>query len=294
MNAKHGVWIVVGAACSACAPLQQAPLVYSSKITVGVDVAGTSTETPGFSFAVGYKQVDAAYVPVAVAKPCDTGQANIDCSSPIYALQTLEGTTTTEGSHQTGPSEAQAKDDIRRYDEARKAATVARLTADDTKLALGVATKRVGALRARQPAAAASAPLFTEAEQLEMANADTTLKTLQTAQTAAAQAATDAQAAADKLQPKAVEAQQILDTLNRKDAYSVYGRFEGEIVGKSSEASVGLGKVFSTGVASQSLAAGLQKYYEGLGSAACFDSVAKLAIADETKKLDLLATCRAK
>ena len=56
---------------TACAPLQQAPLVYSSKLVVGLDVSTSTTENPGFSFSAGVKTVDAAYVPVAVSKAND-------------------------------------------------------------------------------------------------------------------------------------------------------------------------------------------------------------------------------
>jgi hypothetical protein len=68
---------------SGCA-LQQAPLVYSSKISVGVDLSATSSETPGASINLGYKSIDAAYVPVAVSKKIDdksTGQ-----TTPVIEL----------------------------------------------------------------------------------------------------------------------------------------------------------------------------------------------------------------
>lgn len=53
---------------SACAALQQAPLLYASKATVGLDVSTSTTETPGGSISIGVKIVDYAYVPVAVSK----------------------------------------------------------------------------------------------------------------------------------------------------------------------------------------------------------------------------------
>jgi hypothetical protein len=75
---------------SACAPLAQAPLVYSSKNSFGVDISATSTETPGVSLAIGVKMVDAAYVPVAVAVPCNSanGQATPDaCKDDLFKLE---------------------------------------------------------------------------------------------------------------------------------------------------------------------------------------------------------------
>jgi len=64
--------IAAGAMClmAACAPMKQAPLVYVSKQTIGIDISATQTETPGVSLNLGYKSVDAAYVPVAVVVEC--------------------------------------------------------------------------------------------------------------------------------------------------------------------------------------------------------------------------------
>jgi uncharacterized coiled-coil protein SlyX len=53
---------------SGCTPLQQAPLVYTSTSTLGVGVGLNTTEGPGFDVTLGYKSVDSAYVPVAVSK----------------------------------------------------------------------------------------------------------------------------------------------------------------------------------------------------------------------------------
>ena len=62
---------------SGCAHLEQAPLVYTSKTSFGLEVSTTSTESPGISMIVGFKQVDAAYVPVAVARKCGSGEKEI-------------------------------------------------------------------------------------------------------------------------------------------------------------------------------------------------------------------------
>lgn len=53
---------------TACSALEQAPLVYTSKQVVGIDVSAPTTESSGITASVGYKNVDAAYVPVAVSK----------------------------------------------------------------------------------------------------------------------------------------------------------------------------------------------------------------------------------
>ena len=43
-----------------CAHLEQAPLVYSSKTTLGVEVSTASVEAPGLAIALGFRQIDAA------------------------------------------------------------------------------------------------------------------------------------------------------------------------------------------------------------------------------------------
>ena len=76
---------------AACAPLQQAPLVYSSKTSMGIDLSTPTSEQPGVSINIGFKQVDAAYVPVAVAKDCDTGKGVQNCQHKIYELMKITG-----------------------------------------------------------------------------------------------------------------------------------------------------------------------------------------------------------
>ena len=91
---KKIVALSIAVACTACSALDQAPLVYSSKTSVGIDVSGTSTENLGLSVSVGFKQVDAAYVPVAVAKPCDNDNKdkNNKCNNKEYEIVKLTGT----------------------------------------------------------------------------------------------------------------------------------------------------------------------------------------------------------
>jgi hypothetical protein len=78
--------LVVFVTLAACAPLQQAPLIYSSKTTVGIDVSTPTSEQPGVTINIGFKMVDAAYVPVAVAKECDTKKGSKNCEDPMYKL----------------------------------------------------------------------------------------------------------------------------------------------------------------------------------------------------------------
>jgi hypothetical protein len=59
---------------AACAPLQQAPLVYTSGVTVGLKVGVSPTQADAFETVIGFKMLDAAYVPVAVSKPDANGE----------------------------------------------------------------------------------------------------------------------------------------------------------------------------------------------------------------------------
>jgi len=53
MRKINFVTLISGGLLLGCSPLQQAPLVYSSKVSVGVDVSATSTETPGAGVTIG-------------------------------------------------------------------------------------------------------------------------------------------------------------------------------------------------------------------------------------------------
>ncbi len=92
---KDSGWVVlvVLLICFGCAPLRQAPLIYASKASVGVDVSATTTEQPGVAINLGYKQIDAAYVPVAVAKDCDKDAAGSveKCTADTYKVISVAG-----------------------------------------------------------------------------------------------------------------------------------------------------------------------------------------------------------
>jgi hypothetical protein len=300
MNRVRWSALLVGLGGVACAPLQQAPLVYSSKIAVGVDISATSTEAPGFGFVVGYKQVDAAYVPVAVALPCDPSAAGAKCDTQTYALKELNGTSLTEGERRSGPTVERAKLALKDYGLAQEAAFDARRQVSDLDKRIADVQQRIAKLAAGAgaPAAAAGADAAASAppagndpppgaEELNRQR-----ESLIKERAAAESRRLEAEKRAKALEPEAEVAQQFLDKLTQRDAYSVFGRFEGDITGGTDQGRVSLGKVFSTGVASQNLTAGLRKYYEGLTASACFEAVAKLNLADDKEKLRLLAACQ--
>ena len=318
-----------------CAPLQQAPLVYSSKTAAGFEISTTSTETPGISVIIGFKQVEAAYVPVAVAKPCE--DKTTDCTKDIYKLHLVTGGSNTEGSRRTGASAEEAQAAIDKYTAAQKKVDGSATAKSSVEDEIRTYTTRKAVLSAKvdaydkekasyQKASMARDELqkkragniaLTEEETKQLAVAEDLIKKLDAARltaddekelggldskisvaqsklkTAIAELTTN-QTERDKLKPSAKEAEQLLDTLRRTDAFSVYGRFESSTGAESAKVSVGLGKIFSTGVASQNLSAGLQRYYENLGVAQCYDSVAKLSdvIKDQAKLEKLIGDCR--
>ena len=61
----------LGIACmlvSGCSPLQQAPLMYTSKQTLGIDLTTPTAESPSLTFNLGFMNLDAVYIPLAVSK----------------------------------------------------------------------------------------------------------------------------------------------------------------------------------------------------------------------------------
>ncbi|MBC3384940.1 hypothetical protein [Pseudomonas sp. SWRI179] len=64
-----GMFFVVAAAGVGCAPLQQAPLVYTSSHVIGVKIGVAPTQPESLEAVIGYKDLDAAYAPVAVSNP---------------------------------------------------------------------------------------------------------------------------------------------------------------------------------------------------------------------------------
>ena len=315
------------ASCYGCAPLQQAPLVYASKTAVGIDISGTSTESPGVSITVGLKQVDAAYVPVAVAKPCDD-RLQVDCKAKAYELQVLTGRSDTEGTRRSGPSAEEAKKALQDYDVALKRVTSAKQAQTGISDEIGALSRRKAELEAKRDSPQMAAQSFpssdqaarqgtqvekddqqtpgivghagsqssalSRAESSELAGIGDRITSAQDRLKKSSEDVRALEADAEKLKPQAIQAEQQLDRLGRTDAFSVYGRFEGSGSAEPGKAAVGLGKVFSTGVASQHLSSGLGKYYESIGLAACYDAVAKLSekIVDTEKLKELIKNCQ--
>lgn len=306
----------------ACAPLQQAPLVYSSKVAVGVDLSSNATENPGISITLGVKTVDVAYVPVAVSKEVDAKSANGTATPEILPIFAQYGQGSTDGDTKNLTDAKKQK--INAYIDARKAAVDATTlqTSEDAKLAelkrqqaaIALAIKTLDTLGAQPPqpvptaAAAAMSPASADAaldvataaantkrddaiqktlnpqlldikdpEILAMPKGTLDLSSLRSrlatklvekdsalpiqakASEAARNDAAEKTARANDLFQQAAQAASLLQT-SKTDAMSVFGRFDSTSSATApatgaSGAAAGLliGKVFSTGLASQNL-----------------------------------------
>ena len=317
MNASRCSLFALGAlALAGCATLEQAPLVYSSKTSVGVDISTTSTETPGLSMSVGFKQVDAAYVPVAVAKACQTEKNSAECDTELHRIQVVGGKEQLgDETPQAKPGDAAAVTETLRRQLDGYIKTAEKATADKNtyeqsltqKKLLEVAWKKKNELKEESKKLAqfqtsangTTTPPETITEQQKKVDA---LKLSQQEQDVTAninseseynQAISllniDALSRGMQESKRAADAQlelfkQTKEALtNRGDSYSVFGSFRGRTGvgaknGSGAQAEVGLGKIFATGVASQKISGGLSEYYSNRSKDVCYRAVAEASI----------------
>lgn len=271
----------------ACAPLQQAPLVYSSKVSIGIDISGTATEQPGVSINVGYKQIDAAYVPVAVAKPCEETEAGKrdNCTDKIYQLKEIEGKNKVGDSEvPKGALEAAQKriSEFKQISQARDSADTelarAKLRlADAEKQLSDLANEKANALKVATDKGGVG---LTTDESILLAERKKRSSQVDVEKAAVATAEGQKKKTDEAFNSAnvtgLVEAYGLVGGENSKtDAYSVFGSFDantkasaevGGAAAPKGEVGLALGKVFSTGVASQNLTEGLRRYYAGLGA----------------------------
>lgn len=285
--------------CASCAPLQQAPLVYSSKATVGLDVSTPTTENPGISINIGVKVVDAAYVPVAVSKEIDS-RATDKATIGITPIQAIYGQGNNDGTPHLLEAEnkekinvylnakaelAKAGEDVAKNERERAelnrvlgridAALASLKDFTTTPETLDEKRDRVfaeinGTLLTELAAAGVSIPPISAdaARKYDASNTqrsletakDTTTKKVEFSNAEAARLSkiADAKASeAQRLLSEAAKAANLLKT-SKTDAYSVYGRFDSNGSGNQSggdkpTAQLLVGKIFSTGLASQNL-----------------------------------------
>ena len=229
-------------AISGCAPLEQAPLIYTSTVTFGASTGVNTTETPGFDFSLGYKHVDAAYVPVAVSKKGDK----------TIEIKEIKAENSDSNNKLTTPSQIQHQEVTKKTDEI-----------NDFKKQQEQLTSSIALKQKRQE---------TISSQLQENSIDDETKRSLNAelQTLARDIGIDKKNSEQinykllSLEPELKNLKEKLginDETNGKglknDAYSVYGSFDSKtsVFGSTNpKADNGLGKVFSTGVAAQLLA----------------------------------------
>lgn len=284
---------------SACAPLAQAPLVYSSKVSGGLSIVTTVADSPGVDVNIGYKAADTAYVPVAVSQPCAKTEGSSGCigSNPITVISAGDNNSS-DGDIREERLEAAR----RAASEALKPEARAQSEVDKARIALDSdpANQQVLALQARldvvrtlpanpdgspasiQGETEASLTVKRDAAQAAIANLRSTLAARQQELTAAS----DARKNADTLVAALEESLRRQGSSVRQDAYSVFGSFNNTTSGNGSTsskpgegssspsvtASMTLGKVFSTGMASQNVTDGLRRSATITATAQCLQA----------------------
>jgi hypothetical protein len=264
---------------NACAPLQQAPLVYSSKVAVGIDVSATSTETPGVGISVGYKQVDAAYVPVAVARKCEV-PTEANCLNEKYAILPLNGHYDNSNSDQQTPSQvasASAAADKAAQDLSRAQARLVEATKRQNEAVSAEANAKEDQ---RQMSGNASDSNEGAQNKLRQVNEAGERLKASAAEFAAVKAevetATKENIAASQKYQQSMDSGKAHTQNGKKDAFSVFGSFSSKSdssagTGSKTGVSLSLGKIFSTGVASQHLTEGMKSYFTAAAPASCFE-----------------------
>lgn len=259
-------WIaVLGVATglSGCVPMEQAPLTYTSKTTMGVGMSTGTTDTPGFDVTIGYKEVNVALVPVAVAKYCYKATEE-QCQNAIYEMELVTGKKI--DAVENSPLQ-------RRLDElnGHLERLVGEQKTDSERLAslrsqIAVADAATAAKRELDELGTASDD---EAPERQSVRATLNAKIEQRRAQAdfnvanARQVAAQIEAKESALTAKAAtyrqEQARLLSQLERNsnsdryDAYSVFGKFTGNASGTEEGAGLTAGKVFATGIAAQNL-----------------------------------------
>ncbi|QMV65604.1 hypothetical protein VUJ49_11385 [Pseudomonas berkeleyensis] len=246
-----------------CAPLQQAPLMYTSKQVFGVDISAPTTESTGVTMNLGFKNVDAAYVPVAVSKKSEDGGKDI---IPITA------------SYGKGDGRAEEKDEseIQRIrvdklrealsNEAAAATALATIKAEndaineyDTKFAIDKDQARIFVENSKSFSPVTAERIKQSADAGNPIPADV-ISTMKEAQGEAQKKYDQAKGAVQGAKDELAESLYV----TRRDAMSVYGSFGSSTGGNSNSITNKLGKMFSTGVAAQNLTEGIAEEGRGL------------------------------
>ena len=304
-----------------CLQLEQAPLVYTSKVEMGVGVTVGQPETPGLHVNIGFKGVDTALVPVVFAKHCGEKAAS-GCNNANYNAMTIIGTNKLSAadlidqeSIKQFQQAIKANQDLLEknaqslVDEERQLAEISTLPAKKKKLA--DSKSKVLSTSPSDPQTVVPAVEEPTAEQIvEIATLTAEIDRLEEAEKRTG--AIDAEVtrlnvsnitAAASVSSNRESLHHYLSLRNNKsgddktDALSVYGSFNGKATGDKDGAGLNLGKVFSTGIAAQFIAQGLRQSAPINAVTECIRSGDKLLTQNNVSRTEatinaLLASCK--
>lgn len=274
---------------ASCVPIEQAPLVYTSKNQIGVGVSAGTPDSPGLDIAVGYKGLDAAYVPVALGRSCSSKSrfcadesSDTDGKHPItlvYGTNQVKGASRADlamiENYQGQAkkfSEKMVQNNIVLDELVTARDNLAAITAlenqqppviVDTDVEANQRKAKIEGLRAATSSLTKLDAPSVDKEILSIQNENKGLK---------GQMDTAYGLADDERQKLNRESAD-----DKRDALSVYGSFNGTAGGNNSSASIALGKVFSTGIAAQNLTQGIRSGTVIAHHAICLDRLEDMA-----------------
>ncbi|MET1112151.1 MAG: hypothetical protein ABWX67_11555, partial [Allosphingosinicella sp.] len=261
----------------------------------------------GLELSIGYKGVDAALVPVMVAKHCPDVSIQ-QCDKLTYALQSILGKNNVgDESSVDGARIAELQGAIRvhqsevaRLDDDLKGVKSQIADLDRLRSELQAFSVEQQALQASQAREAADPnradPPEDRSSRLQeiggrmqelnakLATREELLATQMRKETEIENA--NSRLTADRNRLKELQERRAQSSKDDKeDALSVFGSFDGNANANNSSAALGVGKVFSTGVASQHLTQGLGRASTVAVRSKCIQTVAEVAknLPDEPK-----------
>lgn len=246
---------------TACSALEQAPLVYTSKQVVGIDVSAPTTESSGITASVGYKNVDAAYVPVAVSKE------NSKDGTKSFEIKDVYAT------YGRGDQMSENENTEKLQAEKVNKLHLALLEQNNKEANVKIQMVKVEEIQNRNKILEHYNALEAEQKETYLSTVDiATKEQITTALLNKNNLTDDLNRENEKLnaekklleeaQKKTNDAKaQLAKSLfvNQRDAMSVFGSFESNTNVSPSSTQIGFGKMFSTGVAAQNLSKAIEK-----------------------------------
>lgn len=280
---KNLTLVVTAALMCGCSALKQAPLVYTSKQVLGIDISAPTTESAGITASVGFKNVDAAYVPVAVSNSNDS----MNGDSKLTEIKDIYATYGRGDQHESGSdgTDKQQAENVKNLDEALKKKNTEESNLANANALLSLINDAESALTsleslfeeydaanadhqtAKNAAISTINKVYarhndTEFSDIAKASIPSVRKRLKEKYRADAEKAVEdtkeefESASLTFNQAKAQLAKSLFES--QRDAMSVFGSFDSSSSGSTNEVSIGFGKVFSTGVAAQNISKSLE------------------------------------